>query len=60
VTKTILVVEDEPKMQRVLELQLQGAGYQVAKAESAEAGLAHLAQAHENGTSFALAIRRES
>jgi DNA-binding NtrC family response regulator len=56
VTKTILVVEDEPKMQRVLELQLQGAGYQVAKAESAEAGLAHLAQAHENGTSFALAI----
>ena len=37
--KRILVVDDEVKMLRVLELQLQTAGFQVTKAEAAEIGL---------------------
>ena len=37
--KRILLVDDEVKMLRVLELQLQTAGYHVTKAETAEAGL---------------------
>lgn len=37
--RTILVVEDEDKLRRVLELQLSSAGFDVKKAESAEAAL---------------------
>jgi DNA-binding NtrC family response regulator len=36
---TILVIEDEDKLRRVLELQLTGAGHQVLKAATAEEGL---------------------
>ncbi len=35
----VLVVEDEEKLRRVIELQLQTAGYEVLKAASAEEGL---------------------
>ncbi len=37
--KTILVVEDEDKLRRVLQLQLETAGFQVTQASSAEQGL---------------------
>jgi DNA-binding NtrC family response regulator len=37
--KCILVVEDEDKLRRVLQLQLEGAGYQVVQASTAEQGL---------------------
>ncbi|MGA2434936.1 MAG: sigma-54 dependent transcriptional regulator [Bryobacteraceae bacterium] len=37
---TILIVEDEEKLQRVLELQLRSADFEVEKAASAEAALA--------------------
>jgi DNA-binding NtrC family response regulator len=37
--KCILVVEDEEKLRRVLQLQLEGAGYQVLQASAAEQGL---------------------
>jgi len=40
--KKLLVVEDEPNMLRVLELQLSAAGYQVEKATSAEQALSSL------------------
>src|SRR5581483_12356506 len=33
---TVLVVEDEEKLRRVIELQLKGAGYEVQQAGSAE------------------------
>src|SRR5947209_17431207 len=36
---TVLVVEDEEKLRRVIELQLQTAGYDVLKAATAEEGL---------------------
>ena len=36
---TVLIVEDEDKLRRVLELQLTGAGFEVLKAASAEDGL---------------------
>ena len=36
---TILVVEDEEKLRRVIELQLKGAGYDVQQAGTAEEGL---------------------
>ena len=36
---TVLVVEDEDKLRRVLELQLAGAGFEVLKAATAEDGL---------------------
>jgi|SRR6185437_8208610 len=39
---TILVVDDEPKMQRLLELQLQQAGYRVTTAGDAETALLRL------------------
>ena len=39
---TILIVEDEPKMLRLLELNLSEEGYSVKTAEDAEAGLALL------------------
>ena len=52
----ILIVEDEAKMLRVLELQLQGSGYRVAKAGSAEQGLErlHKAQRDEGGVALVL------
>jgi DNA-binding response OmpR family regulator len=37
--KRILVVEDEEKLRRVLELQLMSAGFDVDKAATAEEGL---------------------
>ena len=37
--KCILVVEDEEKLRRVIELQLTSAGFEVEKASSAEEGL---------------------
>ena len=54
--KRILIVEDEAKMLRVLELQLQGSGYQVAKAESAEQGLERLDKAQSGENGFALVL----
>jgi DNA-binding NtrC family response regulator len=56
VNKRILVVDDETKMLRVLELQLQAAGYEVAKTESAEQALRLMDAPSENGRPFALAI----
>jgi DNA-binding NtrC family response regulator len=38
-SKTVLVVEDEDKLRRVLQLQLQTAGYEVLQASTAEQGL---------------------
>ena len=37
--KTILVVEDEEKLRRVIELQLKAAGFQVEQARTAEEAL---------------------
>ena len=37
--KRILIVEDEEKLRRVLELQLMSAGFDVSKAATAEEGL---------------------
>ena len=54
--KKILVVEDEAKMQRVLEIHLQGSGYEVVKAASAEQGLAILASPNVDPASFALVL----
>ena len=42
---TVLVVEDEEKLRRVIELQLQTAGYEVLKAGTAEEGLKLAGQA---------------
>ena len=36
---TVLVVEDEDKLRRVIELQLKGAGFEVLQAADAEAGM---------------------
>ncbi|MEZ5362944.1 MAG: sigma-54 dependent transcriptional regulator [Bryobacterales bacterium] len=55
-TKRILVVDDEAKMLRVLELQLQTAGFQVTKAESAEIGIKLFDAAVEDGKPFALVM----
>jgi CheY-like chemotaxis protein len=41
--ETVLVVEDNPALRRVVVLQLTGLGYQVREAENAEAALAVLA-----------------
>ena len=54
-TKRILIVDDEAKMRRVLELHLTGAGYEVTKAASAEDGLQAL-DTSGSGTNFALAL----
>ena len=43
--RTVLVVEDEDKLRRVLELQLHGAGFEVLKAGTAEEGLKHAGEA---------------
>ena len=39
---TLLIVDDEAKMRRLLELQLTQAGFAVVSADSAEEGLARL------------------
>lgn len=54
--RRVLVVEDEAKMVRVLEIHLQGAGYEVVKAASAEQGLAILASPHADPASFSLVL----
>ncbi len=54
-TKKILIVDDEAKMRRVLELQLTGAGYEVTKAASAEDGLKAL-DTRASSADFALAL----
>jgi DNA-binding NtrC family response regulator len=38
-SKTILVIEDEDKLRRVLELQLRAAGFEVLQAATAESGM---------------------
>jgi two-component system NtrC family response regulator len=43
-THTILIIDDEPKMCKVLKFALEPEGYSVATAESAEAGLAAFSQ----------------
>ena len=40
--RTVLVVDDETNMQRVMRMILEGAGHEVAVADSAEAALPHL------------------
>jgi two-component system response regulator AtoC len=42
---TVLVVEDEEKLRRVVELQLKGAGFNVLQARTAEEGLRHAGEA---------------
>ena len=54
-TKRILIVDDEARMRRVLELHLTGAGYEVTKAASAEDGLQAL-DTSGSGADFALAL----
>ncbi len=54
--KNILVVEDEAKMLRLLELQLQGAGYAVSMADSAERGLEILQRHSDHPGKFSLVI----
>ena len=54
--KRILVVDDETKMLRVLELQLQTAGFQVTKAETAEIGVKLLDAAEHEGKPFILVM----
>lgn len=54
--KRILIVDDEAKMLRVLELQLQTAGYQVTKAGNGEIGVKLLESSLEDDQPFSLAI----
>ena len=54
--KNILVVEDEVKMLRLLELQLQGSGYKVSMADSAERGLEILNQDSDSASRFSLVL----
>jgi DNA-binding NtrC family response regulator len=56
VKKKILIVDDETKMLRVLELQLQSAGYDILKAESAEDGLRRLEAVASDGDGVALVM----
>jgi len=55
-SRRILVVDDESKMLRVLELQLQTAGFAMTKAESAEIGLKLLENSEADGEPFALVL----
>ncbi len=55
-SRRILVVDDESKMLRVLELQLQTAGFAMTKAESAEVGLKLLENSEADGEPFALVL----
>ena len=54
--KKILIVDDEIKMLRVLELQLHSAGYEILKAESAEEGLKLLETVTSNGDGISLVM----
>ncbi len=54
--KKILVVDDEAKMLRVLELQLAGAGYEVAKAENGEDALRLIEGSNDEDSGFALVL----
>ncbi len=54
--KRILVVDDESKMLRVLELQLETAGFAMTKAESAEIGLKLLDNSEDDDEPFALVL----
>jgi DNA-binding NtrC family response regulator len=56
VKKKILIVDDETKMLRVLELQLQSAGYEVLKSESAEDGLKQLEAVTSDGDGVSLVM----
>ena len=68
--KRILIVEDEEKLRRVLELQLMSAGFEVDKAASAEEGLKLVDRAamvltdlklpHMDGQEFLALIRRQN
>src|SRR5215470_12572668 len=68
--KRILVVEDEDKLRRVIELQLLGAGFEVDKAANAEEGLKIVDRAdmiltdlklpNMDGMEFLGAIRRQN
>ncbi len=42
-SETILLVEDDPRLRRVLSRRLRGLGYQIFEAENSAAALAHLA-----------------
>ena len=53
--KRILVVEDEVKMQRVLQLHLEGAGYEVVQSSTAEEAIKVINKS-EGPTQFALAL----
>ena len=54
--KKILIVDDETKMLRVLELQLQSAGYEALKAETAEDGLKVLESSVSDGDVISLVM----
>ena len=54
--RKILVVDDETKMLRVLELHLEGAGYDVVKAPSAEKALEVLDASPNSDGNFVLAL----
>lgn len=54
--RRILVVDDESKMLRVLELQLETAGFSMTKAETAEIGLKLLDGSESDGDSFDLVV----
>jgi len=54
--KKILIVDDEARMLRVLELQLQGAGYAAAKAEAAEQALEMLDPRGDGEPGYALVL----
>ena len=54
--KKILVVEDEEKMQRVLEIHLQGAGYEVVQATTAEQAIVLLRSTNDGTPPFSLAL----
>ena len=54
--KKILVVEDEEKMQRVLQIHLQGAGYEVVQATTAEQAIELLRSTSDGTPPFSLAL----
>src|SRR5260370_16801402 len=68
--KRILVVEDEEKLRRVLELQLMSAGFDVSKAATAEEGLKLVDRAdivltdlklpHMDGQEFLALVRQQN
>ncbi len=56
--RTVLVVDDEKNIRRTLQLVLEGEGYRVLGAETAEQGLAHPREPRDAGRSGDL--RREA